>query len=925
GSFRYVATDGNRFMLGFRDWTGTYASEYWDDAKDSSSASVINLADGSVTHADAVLEPAASIAGTVHDDAGQPLSDTWVVAYQKVGDSYRWATGGYADETGTYRLSGLGADTYRVEFASETHAGEYWNDKPSLGEADDVVLTTGEARTGVNAVLAEGASITGTVTGADSRPLEGAEITVYEADEEWGGWSPVTYASTDDSGHYVATALAAGTYRVKIEPQDSRHTDEYWNDAVSLDEADDITVAAEADVSGIDAALSLGSSITGRVTLAGGGNLTDITVTAFAWDDETGWDWAADGEVASDGTYLVAGLPAGSYTLGFSSSSATFARQYWKGRSTLYSADRIAVEASAALTGKDVTLSRAAKVSGLVRSETGRLADVSVSAYTWEASTSSWTYADSTITNDDGSYALDGLPPGTYRVGFEDSEGHFAPEFYDDTPTLAEATGVTVTAGASTRLNDAVLARASSVSGTVTRRNGAPLNEIEVTAHRWDALAKDWEAVAWDTTGTDGAYVLTGLARGTYRLRFEDWERERYLSQWWSGASDVASASDVVVGSEQAVTGKDVVMVDGESEIGNTERPAVTGTATVGQQLVATRGRWSLPGLDHSYAWRADGEPITGTSGNTLTLTADLVGKKITVVVTASATGFEPSPAESLPTEPVRPQAPVGLTVTSTSSAAATMSWSAVPGATGYRVLRRSDGGGVVTSIATGAATSATVTGLAPSTAYEFAVVAIGGSVVSEPSSWAQAKTKPAPVLPALRATSAPTVSGKALLGTTLRASAGRWSVAGAAASYQWMRAGVPISGATRPTYTLGSADVGRSVAVRVTVRKAGFASGAATSVATSAVKRKAGLRVTAKGAREKATLTVRLTLAGLSRPGGKVVVTKRGKKVKTVKIRKGRAVVRLTAKKGRHTYKVTYRATRTATSATRTVTVRVR
>ncbi|MDH6440350.1 chitinase [Streptomyces sp. SAI-144] len=71
---------------------------------------------------------------------------------------------------------------------------------------------------------------------------------------------------------------------------------------------------------------------------------------------------------------------------------------------------------------------------------------------------------------------------------------------------------------------------------------------------------------------------------------------------------------------------------------------------------------------------------------------------------------------------PTIPAAPAGLAVSGTSSSSVSLSWNAVPGATGYHVYRN---GTKITAV-TGA--SATVTGLAASTSYSFQVTAVNSA-----------------------------------------------------------------------------------------------------------------------------------------------------------------------------------------------------
>ncbi|MGV9987531.1 chitinase [Streptomyces olivaceus] len=85
------------------------------------------------------------------------------------------------------------------------------------------------------------------------------------------------------------------------------------------------------------------------------------------------------------------------------------------------------------------------------------------------------------------------------------------------------------------------------------------------------------------------------------------------------------------------------------------------------------------------------------------------------------------------------PAPPGGLTAGSATSSSIALSWSPVPGATGYAVYR--DGARVRT--VTG--TSTTVTGLSPATAYSFQIAAVNGAGESAPSATVTATTAQRP------------------------------------------------------------------------------------------------------------------------------------------------------------------------------------
>jgi len=83
--------------------------------------------------------------------------------------------------------------------------------------------------------------------------------------------------------------------------------------------------------------------------------------------------------------------------------------------------------------------------------------------------------------------------------------------------------------------------------------------------------------------------------------------------------------------------------------------PTVAGTAKVDSLLRATAGTWAPEPTKVSYTWRADGVDIPGAHGRLFHVRPDQLGKKVTVVATASAYGYTDSPQESAPTAAVVP------------------------------------------------------------------------------------------------------------------------------------------------------------------------------------------------------------------------------------------------------------------------------
>ena len=139
----------------------------------------------------------------------------------------------------------------------------------------------------------------------------------------------------------------------------------------------------------------------------------------------------------------------------------------------------------------------------------------------------------------------------------------------------------------------------------------------------------------------------------------------------------------------------------------------------------------------------------------------------------------------------------------------------------------------------------------------------------------------------------APTVSGKPLLGRTLKASASPATPSTATPSYQWLRDGTAITGADGPTYVVRKRDVGHHITPRVTLGAPHWAS--------TAKRARAGTvstvpQVTAKVATRttSAVLNVRVATPGLADPEGKVRVYEHRRLVATLVITDHRAHARL-------------------------------
>jgi Zn-dependent metalloprotease len=273
--------------------------------------------------------------------------------------------------------------------------------------------------------------------------------------------------------------------------------------------------------------------------------------------------------------------------------------------------------------------------------------------------------------------------------------------------------------------------------------------------------------------------------------------------------------------------------------ITNNTLPFITGTPTMGQTLTANPGTWSeTTGVSFAYLWRRGGSDIPGATSSTYQPVEADVGSLLSVRVAASKAGLADGVATSASTTAVQgvmtPGAPTisGASVVGSTLTASPGTW--VPADAGFTFAWKANG------VAIAGATSATYQAMASDVGKQLTVTVTGTKANWNPASATSGPTSavtPASV-PSVVAGS-PTIKGKAIVGKTLTALPGTWGPAPVTLTYQWLRNGTPIAGATGVKYKLKNKDKGKKISVRVTGAKSGFTSATATSPQTKKVKKK--------------------------------------------------------------------------------------
>lgn len=489
-------------------------AEWWNDQPNQWSADSFEVVDGStVSGMDAQLAIGGAIEGVVSGPGGASVAYATVTAYAYDNGNVEYRGNSSTDESGAFAITALPEGTYTLQFSApwgSAYSGEWWNDKPDQNSADTFSVVGGETASGLLAELAVGGSITGVVTGSENLPLRGIMVSATGS----GKWAS---AFTDAEGRYELTGLAADDYTISFQPDAfdpgavSGYIREYWDDKQNQFEANSVTVGAGEAVTGIDAQLARGGTISGIVA-ASGVPVEGVRVSVSG----PGWGSAMTG---ADGRYEVTGLSPGTYTVYFSMPSGS---PYFHGTAETQ-------VAGGETTTLDHTPESGATVRGRVTiAESGTpVAGATVTKHAFNFS------GTTTVTTDaDGNFSIAPVEEGWYLL--EVSGPGITTTWSGGSLSRTGATPFTVSAGGDTVVDVAAAASASGVIiGTVSATTAGGTGSKEGA---FVELYTERGALRSTITADDGSYRFEGLDAGPYAVRFKP-SRWSSSSWWWDGST----------------------------------------------------------------------------------------------------------------------------------------------------------------------------------------------------------------------------------------------------------------------------------------------------------------------------------------------------------------------------------------------------
>ena len=267
----------------------------------------------------------------------------------------------------------------------------------------------------------------------------------------------------------------------------------------------------------------------------------------------------------ADGTYSFT-VPPGDYVVSFGGFCAGNYVSEWYDDTDHENAHSVEVTSGSA-SYADAVLAFGGSVSGWVTDEeTGEpIEDVCVEAWQ-DVDGEKADELDYTLTDEEGYYDLDGLPPIAFRLEFYGPcAGNYAPQWHpSDADDWEGATSFLLEANESLDI-DAELRRGGSISGTIYDDDGEAIDDACVDVFESEAGSDPWdEPVGSGVADDDGDYEVDGLPTGEYKVQFFedcDWPYEEL--GWYDGENDFDDA-DVV----EVEIGEETRNVDwGEEEV----------------------------------------------------------------------------------------------------------------------------------------------------------------------------------------------------------------------------------------------------------------------------------------------------------------------------------------------------------------------
>jgi Carboxypeptidase regulatory-like domain len=445
-----------------------FAGRWFNNQQDSALGGFLSIPAGLVTTLNGTVGQPGAITGQVTDQAGQPVNNICVYVLDQKTKNYINGSGADAEfgppltRHGRYQIHGLTPGRYLLQFdtcAGGKFADGFYRNGTTLASATPVTVHPGQTTTGINQVLAEGGSISGTITGPSGQPAK--NICVEASDS---ASLVFRQATTNEAGHYSLRGLNSGRYSIYAAPCSDKGTN------LGAASAPAPVQVTRPRTTAVNIELKAGGTVSGRVLGGDTGKTPQSQTCVLAVPADP--DGSTQTVLAkADGTYSLPDLAPGKYLIYFgdlycinfnnlfNQQEAFTAPQWFQNQATEAAATTITVTPGHTNTGINATMHPYGTISGTVGTQSNRpVSGECVAAIPaepqFDQAFDEPIPNTTAITTATGRYTLVALP-GQYKIKFSTGCGDsgFATQWWNAASSAKSAQLITVAYGTTTAIN----------------------------------------------------------------------------------------------------------------------------------------------------------------------------------------------------------------------------------------------------------------------------------------------------------------------------------------------------------------------------------------------------------------------------------------------------------------------------------------